>query len=268
MARRHISAPRPDKDTRRQLLEAAGQVFGEKGFDRATGKEISERAGTNTAAVNYYFGGLEGLYNAVLEEAHRRLLTFDDLAAAVAAEPDAAARLHAITATVVRAATGPLADSWVLRVIGREIVAPSSAREPRHDETDSVSKLRLIRGVMGEFMGLPQDHPAVARGSVSLLTPLLVLLIGDRPTLRRTFPGASLAPADADALIEDMHCYTLAGLSALANRARKPGAAGDAPKGAATTGSAGPRSRNAGGGTSRGRKKRQGSAVAGKAAAS
>ena len=44
--------------TRAQLLEAAGEIFAEKGLDRATGKEIADRAGTNSAAVNYYFGGL------------------------------------------------------------------------------------------------------------------------------------------------------------------------------------------------------------------
>ena len=216
MARRHVKVPKSDKDPRQHLLEAAGQLFGEKGFDRATGKEITERADTNTAAVNYYFGGLGGLYNAVLEEAHRRLFTFDDLAAAVAVEPDAAAKLHAITTLVVRAATGPLSNSWVLRVIGREIVAPSLAREPRQGDTDSVPKLRLIRGVIGEFMDLPEDHPAVARGCISLLAPFLILLMADRPTLRRMFPGAGLAPTDSDTLIEDMHCYALAGLSALA----------------------------------------------------
>jgi AcrR family transcriptional regulator len=229
MARRHRSVPKSDKDTRQQLLEAAGQVFGEKGFDRATGKEISERAGTNTAAINYYFGGLEALYDTVLEEAHRRLFTFDNLAAAVAAEPDAAAKLHAITTTIVCAATGPLSSSWVLRVIGREIVAPSLAREPREGDTDSVSKLRLIREVMGEYMGLPENHPGVARACISVISPFLVLLMTDRPTLRRIFAGAGLAPTDADALIEDIHCYMLAGLAALANRSRKSGTAGAPP---------------------------------------
>jgi hypothetical protein len=114
-------------------------------------------------------------------------------------------------------------------VIGREIVAPSLAREPRKGDTDSVSKLRLIREVMGEYMGLPENHPAVARACISLISPFLVLLMTDRPTLRRIFAGAGLAPIDADALIEDIHCYTLAGLAALANRSRKSGTAGAPP---------------------------------------
>ena len=214
-----------DGETEQNLLEAAGEVFGDKGFDRATGKEICERAGVNTASINYYFGSLEGLYNAVLEEAHKRLFTFDALSVAVAAEADAAAKLHAITTVVVRAATGPLSDSWVLRVVGREIVAPSLAREPRGKDTDSMSKVRLIREVIGEFMGVAEDHPAVASAFMVFVAPLLVLLVIDRPTLRRTFPGVGLASSDADALIENLHRYALGGLSALASKARESGAA-------------------------------------------
>src|ERR1700688_2493049 len=86
------SRPKPQEDrqsTHLQLLEAAGQEFAEKGFDRTTAKEICERAGTNTAAVNYYFGGIEGLQAAVLEEARNRLFSVDAISAAVAGKKDA-----------------------------------------------------------------------------------------------------------------------------------------------------------------------------------
>jgi AcrR family transcriptional regulator len=57
----------PAADTRRRLLEAAGQVFSEAGFRAATVREIVRRAGANIAAVNYHFRDKEGLYAAVLE---------------------------------------------------------------------------------------------------------------------------------------------------------------------------------------------------------
>jgi TetR/AcrR family transcriptional regulator, regulator of cefoperazone and chloramphenicol sensitivity len=63
------------RSTRQQLLEAAGHMFAKKGFERSTAKEICERAGTNTAAVNYHFGGIEALYAAVLDEARNRILS-------------------------------------------------------------------------------------------------------------------------------------------------------------------------------------------------
>jgi len=104
-----------DQSTRRRLLEVAGQVFADKGFDRATGKEICERAGTNTAAVNYYFGGIDGLYVAVLQEARNRLVTTEAVLAAVAGQPDAAAKLEAVLGLMVRAVTGPAITSWPRR---------------------------------------------------------------------------------------------------------------------------------------------------------
>ena len=62
----------PD-DPRQRLLETAGQIFAEKGFDGATVREICRRAGVNIAAVNYYFRDKERLYIEAVKEATLRL---------------------------------------------------------------------------------------------------------------------------------------------------------------------------------------------------
>jgi AcrR family transcriptional regulator len=49
-------------DSSKKLLDAAGQVFAEKGFTAATVREICALAGMNGAAVNYHFGDKERLY--------------------------------------------------------------------------------------------------------------------------------------------------------------------------------------------------------------
>jgi AcrR family transcriptional regulator len=59
----------PSDDPRQRLLEAAGQVFAEKGFKAATVKAITDFAGANIAAVNYYFRDKEGLYMEAVKAA-------------------------------------------------------------------------------------------------------------------------------------------------------------------------------------------------------
>jgi TetR/AcrR family transcriptional regulator, regulator of cefoperazone and chloramphenicol sensitivity len=217
------SSSKPAEDRQRtqlQLLEAAGQEFAERGFDRTTAKEICERAGTNTAAVNYYFGGIEGLHVAVLEEARNRLFSADAIAAAVAGKSDPKAKLEAILDLVAEALTGPLSSSWEFRVLGRELVAPSPAMLETKDKV-ILPRARLLRQFIAELMKLPEDHPAVARGCVSLMAPICMLILADRRHLARALPALKLGPDDAVALARHMFRYALAGLEAVARDARK-----------------------------------------------
>jgi len=214
---------KPEQDrqsTQLQLLEAAGQEFAEKGFDRTTAKEICERAGTNTAAVNYYFGGIEGLQAAVLEEARNRLFSVDAISAAVAGKKDAKTKLEAALTVVVRALTGPLSSSWVLRVLGREMVAPSLSMADMKDKV-ILPRARLLQQFIGELMKLPEDHPAVARGCISVMAPICMLIVADRRHLTRALPAFALKPDEAPALVRHMLQYALAGLEAVAREARK-----------------------------------------------
>jgi len=49
-----------------RLLRAAIRIFAAKGYAKASTREICQAAGANVAAIHYYFGGKQGLYQAVL----------------------------------------------------------------------------------------------------------------------------------------------------------------------------------------------------------
>ena len=51
--------------TRGKILVAAEREFAEKGYELASVREISRRAGVNMALANRYFGSKEGLYRIV-----------------------------------------------------------------------------------------------------------------------------------------------------------------------------------------------------------
>jgi len=56
-----------DQSHKQHLLDAAVQLFAQKGYDGATLKEIADRARANVALISYHFGGKEGLYREILE---------------------------------------------------------------------------------------------------------------------------------------------------------------------------------------------------------
>lgn len=57
--------------SREALLDAATCLFAEHGYERATIREIGERAGVDAALIARYFGGKEGLFLAVLSDPAR-----------------------------------------------------------------------------------------------------------------------------------------------------------------------------------------------------
>lgn len=59
--------PKIVEDRREQILDAAMHVFAEKGFARATNKDIAHRAGITPGLIYHYFESKEALLMAIVE---------------------------------------------------------------------------------------------------------------------------------------------------------------------------------------------------------
>lgn len=213
MRARKRSPERPS--TREQLLETAGQVFAEKGFAAATGKEICERSGANVAAVVYHFGGMEELYRAVLHEARKRLAPSEELAAVVAQESDPKAKLTAFIGLLMQRLSGPVSSSWAVRLLSREIVSPSVIfDEIRMKEMQA--RKSILQSIVAELTGLPPNHPAVARSCINIMAPVGILMIISPQRFERTFPSLSFTPEGIEDLTQHMVQFALAGLAGIA----------------------------------------------------
>jgi len=203
-----VRAPRADGDlTRQHILRTAGQVFAERGYADTTSKEICTRAGTNVAAVNYHFGGKDGLYEAVLIEAHRQIVGLEDLAG-LAGDPRQ--RLRALLLHLLQHGARPAAP-WGFRVILRELMAPSPLA-PALVEQAILPKARLVRGLVAGIMGLPAEHPAVQRCLAFTVLPCIMLVIAPKEV------GGQVLPAlkDTQALVDELMRYAFAGIEAVA----------------------------------------------------
>lgn len=110
------------RKTRHRLLAAACEVFAEKGYRGAKVAGICRRAGTNVAAVNYYFGNKASLYVAAWRFAYQ------DSAPGLPIEaPDAGAeaRLNAYIHHLVREFSNKSKTGQLNRLFLMELVNPT-----------------------------------------------------------------------------------------------------------------------------------------------
>ncbi|MEK6749128.1 MAG: CerR family C-terminal domain-containing protein [Pseudomonadota bacterium] len=54
-------------ETRQRLLDAGTRLFAEHGYRGVSVRELCTEAAVNIAAINYHFGGKQGLYHAIFE---------------------------------------------------------------------------------------------------------------------------------------------------------------------------------------------------------
>ncbi|HEV2579308.1 MAG TPA: TetR/AcrR family transcriptional regulator [Ktedonobacteraceae bacterium] len=59
--------PKIVEDRREQIIDAAMRVFAQKGFTKATNKDIAREAGITPGLIYYYFESKEAVLNAIIE---------------------------------------------------------------------------------------------------------------------------------------------------------------------------------------------------------
>src|SRR5215471_8247417 len=60
--------PKVAEGRREQIIDAAMHVFAQKGFARATNRDVAREAGITTGLIYYYFESKEALFKAIMEE--------------------------------------------------------------------------------------------------------------------------------------------------------------------------------------------------------
>jgi AcrR family transcriptional regulator len=86
--------------TRAFLLQAAAEVFAERGYTETTMSELISRSGLTKGAFYFHFSSKEQLALAVIDEKQRQLV--DSVQAAIAAEPRAVDQLRQVAFALVR----------------------------------------------------------------------------------------------------------------------------------------------------------------------
>jgi AcrR family transcriptional regulator len=112
--------------TRDRIVEAAGEMFAERGFEATTVRDICHSAGANLAAVNYYFGDKQRLFVEAVLTAHRWRMEQANLPDWPANTPPEKKLADFIATFIRRVRTGPK-DAWQNRLMMRELMRPDAA---------------------------------------------------------------------------------------------------------------------------------------------
>jgi len=203
-------------ETRRKLIDAAGQVFAERGLHAATLQEITDRAGVNKAAVNYHFRDKLELYAAVV----RHCLSFshaDPTPQEMTGPPEDC--LRALITHIIREILDPSKPPWRSAIINHELAQPTAALDAVMDELIA-PRSRLQRNIVRRILGPRASEEKVARVTLSIIAQCLVYL-HDRRIMARLHPILAQDDRKAEEIARHIADFSLAALHATPPR-RKP----------------------------------------------
>jgi AcrR family transcriptional regulator len=207
----------PNHDaTRRQLLEAAGEVFAEAGFRNATVREICQRAGANVAAINYHFGDKETLYMEVLRYAHSRALEKYPILLDVGENAPPERKLYGFVHSLLLRIFEKGPNSWHGRLMSREMIEPTSALDSLIEERIRPMSSVLWK-IIGEILDCPPTDERVLHCAFSVVSQC-VFYNHCRPAVGKLFPN--LLPQDRagiEILAKHITEFSLAAMKAIAS---------------------------------------------------
>lgn len=143
------------EETRARILEAALELFNERGFDDATMREIAARAGVATGAAYYYFASKEDLVMAFYLATQTEMQTM--AAERLAAGTDLRARLDTIISGKFEQFA---ANRLLLRALFRTAIDPDSPISPFGDATADIrdAAIALFADALdGSDVRVPKD---------------------------------------------------------------------------------------------------------------
>ena len=192
-------------ETRSKLLEAAGNEFSEKGFERATVRAICDRAGVNIAAVNYHFGDKERLYEEVVMLAHHKRpepgLDLD--------RGDPREALRSFVSHFIRQVVAKVELPWQQEVMMRELASPTKASDTLVREAFRPS-FQILMATLGRLCPEADERRIHAVGFSVIAQCLHYKLCG--PISERIIGPEAFKKLDANYLADHITRFTLAAL--------------------------------------------------------
>ena len=171
--------------TAQRILDAADELFGERGYDGASVRDIARRAGVKKALVFYHFGSKGALFEAVLERFYR--LHAEALEGAGQTGGSQAERLHALVDAYLDFIE---ANRRYPRLVQREVAGGAAPLERVRESLGALHA--LLERTLGGLV--PTDGPLAARQFFVTFSGAVINYFTYAPVLGPLWGGDPLAP--------------------------------------------------------------------------
>jgi len=202
--------PSGNRETRLNLLQAAGEVFAEHGFRRATVREICSRAGANIAAVNYHFGDKQKLYASVLQHWLGEALRKYPPEGGLPADAPPEQKLRAFVRSFLFRMLGEGTPAWHGRLMAREMSEPTAAFDLILAETARPMSQRL-NAVVRDLLGPHASDHAVRNCAMSVAGQCCFYRHAHE-MIRRLYPDMQHTPDQIEQLSDHITQFSLAAI--------------------------------------------------------
>lgn len=160
--------------TKAALIEVAARLIAKQGYEKTTSKEICELAKTNLAAVNYHFGGREGLYREVLVRAYQHTAGIEELKKLSGQNLSPQEKMNIFLDMLANAILQK--ENWSIRVVLREFIAPSRIGNELA-EKEIIPKFSYILKLFADYLGLPPTDVRVHTAMISTVSTFFWMLL-------------------------------------------------------------------------------------------
>ena len=202
-----------DLETRARLLDAAARLFAERGFARVTVRDICNKAKANVAAVNYHFGGKDGLYQAVMRMAMETMQATTEAARAAGQNRPADERLRAYVGVLAERLLGTHHDTWIHQLMIREMADPTPALTLVAEEVLK-PRMEYLCGTIAELIGCAPNDPRAVRCALSITAQFSSVLWNQGVTRLMNAPDAA---GKIDQIADHIARFSLGGIAETKN---------------------------------------------------
>lgn len=206
-----------EENTRDKILNAAGEVFAEYGFEGATIRAITERAEVNVAAVNYHFRDKAELYNRVVVDACSARAAWRDTMAKPTDSPEE--RLRTLISHFLEYMLGPDRPAWKRRLMAREMANPTTALDELVEENIRPFRDEFLRPTLRELTGDRFSRRQLSFIGSSVMGQCLYFH-QSRPIIERLNPDFKIGKAEIEEIADHITRFSLAAIAELTRQAR------------------------------------------------